>query len=156
VISLFGFRGVHPPGTWAMVEGLPHLLADGTAVRMARLAEVFELHWCTGWEQRANDHLPHLLGLPGPLPMVVLEGAAWRREDAGATGAHVGHWKLAPIDAHIAPDRPVAWIDDDLDDHCDAWAAARPGPTKLVRTDPATGMTDDHVRELLEWAERLS
>jgi hypothetical protein len=50
----------------------------------------------------------------------------------------------------------LAWIDDDLDDHCDAWAAARPGPTKLVRTDPATGMTDDHVRELLEWAERLS
>jgi hypothetical protein len=155
VISLFGFRGGHPEGTWAMVEGLPHLLSAGTAERLARLAEAYELHWCTGWDQRANDHLPHLLGLPGPLPLVSLEGKAWRRTDADAAGEHLGHWKLRPIEEHTGPDRPVAWIDDDLDESCDAWAAARPGPTKLLRTDPAVGLTDAHVAELLEWARSL-
>jgi hypothetical protein len=138
-----------------MVEGLPHLLSEGTADRLARLAEAFELHWCTGWEQRANEHLPHLLGMPGPLPMIALSGVAWRRTDVEASGEHVGHWKLAPIDAHVESDRPLAWIDDDLDERCDAWAAARPGPTKLVRTDPATGMTEAHVADLLAWAARL-
>ena len=31
---------------------------------LARLAARFECVWCTGWEDRADGHLPHLLGLP--------------------------------------------------------------------------------------------
>ena len=31
------------------------------------LEDLYEIVWCSGWEDRANDHLPHLLGL-GPYP----------------------------------------------------------------------------------------
>jgi len=48
----------------------------------------------------------------------------------------------------------VAWIDDAHDERCDAWASARPGPTLLLTTDPATGLTGEHVERLLAWAEQ--
>ena len=100
----------------------------------------FELVWCTGWEEKANDYLPVALHLPGPLPHLTL--------DRGANG----HWKLASIDAFAGSLRPLAWIDDDHDERARAWAAARPGPTVLVTTEPATGITAAHVSELLSWA----
>ena len=61
------------------------------------------------------------------------------------------HWKLAAIDAH-AGDRPLAWIDDALDERCERWAADRAAPTLLVRTDPAVGLTAGHVEDLVAWA----
>ena len=36
----------------------------GRAPSSRRLAGTFECVWCTGWEDRAGTHLPHLLGLP--------------------------------------------------------------------------------------------
>ena len=35
------------------------------------LGDDFELVWCSGWEEKANDHLPHLMGLP-TLPHLLL------------------------------------------------------------------------------------
>jgi hypothetical protein len=113
-----------------------------------RLAEHFEPVWCTGWEERAEDHLPHLLELPGGWPFVPLGTIPRVR-----TGTSVaGHWKLDPIDAYAGAHRPLAWIDDVLDDACEAWAAARPGPTLLIKTDPAVGLTEDQEAALLRWA----
>ena len=65
------------------------------------------------------------------------------------------HWKLGAIDRHVEPSRPLAWIDDAHDDACRSWATARPGPTLLVTTDPAIGMTELEVDELLAWARGL-
>jgi hypothetical protein len=50
----------------------------------------------------------------------------------------------------------VAWIDDSLDDACEAWAAERPGKTLLIGTNPAVGITDEHVDTLLSWAHAAS
>ena len=33
--------------------------------RLLRLAEHYDLVWATGWEDKANDYLPKILGLPG-------------------------------------------------------------------------------------------
>ena len=146
VISLFGFdRAAPPPGNPAVVEGIPHWLSSDAGRHLADLREHFECVWCTGWEDRANDHLPHLLGLAGPFPYLRLAPPGSPR-----------HWKLDAIDAHAGADRPVAWIDDDLDERCEAWAAERPGPTLLVRTDPAVGLTGDHVERLRAWAAELA
>ena len=93
----------------------------------------FELAWCTGWEEKANDYLPVALGLAGPL--------AARRVRAGGRPADA-HWKLGGIDRHVDPSRPVAWIDDAHDDGCRSWAPPAPGPTLLVTTDPAVGITE--------------
>jgi hypothetical protein len=92
--------------------------------------------WCTGWEERAEEHLPYHLGLPG----------GWRHLTLGRG------WKLPAIDAAIPAARPLAWVDDDHGEAAAAWAAARAGPTLLVRTDPSVGLTDAHVASLEAWA----
>jgi hypothetical protein len=142
VLSLFGFdHACPPPGCPTAVDGIPHWLSDGAGPRLERLSRTFECVWCTGWEERAEEHLPRLLGLPGGWEHLRFE------ESAADT-----HWKLAALEAHAGRDRPLAWIDDGHDAYCAAWAAARPGPTLLVSTDPAVGLTDAHVARLEAWA----
>lgn len=142
VLSLFGSGVDRARCTPALVEGIPHFLSRDAAARLARLAERFECVWCSGWEDRADGHLPHLLGVPAGWAHVAF---ADRPQDAA-------HWKLHAIDAHAGPDRAAAWIDDAHDEHCRAWAAARPGPTLLVTTDPAVGLTGAQAAQLEAWA----
>jgi hypothetical protein len=147
VISLFGFDQTGPPeGRFVVVDGNPHLISARAGERLGRLAEVFDCVWCTGWEDRAEEHLPLLLGLPG--------GWAHLTFPIAPTGGL--HWKLEAIEAHAGPERPVAWIDDAHDESCARWAAEREGATLLVATDPAVGLTDEHVATLLRWARATS
>jgi hypothetical protein len=146
VISLFGFEmDIRPAGRFLMVDGIAHFLSGSAGDHLRQLAVDFELTWCTGWEEKANDYLPAALGLDGPLPYIPLTGSALPK----------AHWKLDGIEGVVAPDRPVAWIDDAHDDACANWAAARPGPTLLVATEPAAGITAEHVAELRAWAAEL-
>jgi hypothetical protein len=148
VISLFGFDWSDPPpGRPTTVDGLPHWISDAAGPLLTRLGAVFEPVWCTGWEDRAPEHLPHLLGLEGSAYPHLVFGPGPAAEDR--------HWKLAAIDAYAGPHRPVAWVDDAFDETCDAWAASRPGPTLLVRTDPAVGLTEAHAARLAAWAEEV-
>ncbi len=145
VISLFGFEpGSVPPGRYVNVDGIVHLLSATAGGHLRELAGAFELAWCTGWEDKANDYLPGALGLPGPLPWLCFDDVV-KEADA--------HWKLAAIDAFAGPHRAVAWIDDAHDHSCHAWAAGRKAPTLLVATEPAVGITGTHVRTLFEWAD---
>jgi hypothetical protein len=138
VVSLFGFDHTSPPpGFPVTVDGTPHWLSEDAGARLVRLDRTFECVWCTGWEERAEEHLPYFLGLPG----------GWRHLTLGEG------WKLAAIDAAIAPERPLAWIDDDHGEAAAAWASARAGPTLLVATEPASGLTDAHVSALEAWAQ---
>lgn len=147
MISLFGYDHATPPaGRYQLVDGIAHFLSATAGEHLRRLADQFELAWCTGWEEKANDYLPLALGLPGPLPHVVFDPAGRPTQ---------AHWKLAGIDRHVDPSRPLAWLDDAHDEGCRTWAAARPGPTLLITTDPAVGLTDREVEELLEWARGL-
>jgi hypothetical protein len=144
VISLFGFDFASPPpGEFRTIDGIVHFLSAAAGPILVRLAERYELVWCSGWEEKANDYLPAFLGLPGPLPFLHFDRAVGR--------AHA-HWKLAAIDAYAGPSRPLAWIDDALDQECDRWAAARTGPTLLVRTDPRAGLTAVQNAELSGWS----
>ena len=147
VISLFGFRSDGaPPGQFHWVDGIAHCISDGAGPRLRRLAENFELVWATGWEEKANEYLPLLLDLPDDeLPVLTFDGRA-------VFGT--AHWKVGAIDEY-ATDRPAAWIDDSLDERCTDWAAGREAPTLLVETNPAEGITDAHVEQLLDWASAL-
>jgi hypothetical protein len=147
VISLFGFDPARPPdGRFEMVDGIAHYLSARAGEHLRVLSEQFELAWCTGWEEKANEYLPLALGLPADLSHVIFEG---RERPPGA------HWKLAAIDAHVGPLRPLAWIDDGHDDRCTAWALARSAPTLLVATEPSEGITAEHVARLRAWAAQL-
>lgn len=147
VISLWGFDSdARPRGGFHNVDGVMHFLSAGAGNHLLALAERFELVWCSGWEERANEHLPRALALPRELPFLSFDRNPGRGH---------GHWKLPAIEAYAGPDRPVAWIDDAHDDACRAWAAARRAPTLLVATTPVTGLTDDHAAQLIAWADRL-
>lgn len=144
VISLFGFDSTPPAdrGRFHLVDGIPHFISSTAGSRLNRLAERYELVWATGWEERANDYLTTLLGLP-VLPVLHFG------PDARFGTAH---WKLGPI-GEYARGRPLAWIDDSLDEECHAWAEERHEPTLLVPTDSAVGIEEAHVDALLAWVE---
>jgi hypothetical protein len=148
VISLWGFPSdERPDGTWHSVEGIPHFLSATAAGHLHELARWFDLVWCSGWEERAGEHLPALIGAPD-IPHLSFD------RNPGKANAH---WKLAAIERH-AGDRPLAWIDDALDERCEAWAADRAAtaPTLLLRTDPAAGLTGDGVERLRRWAAAVT
>ncbi len=85
--------------------------------------------------------LPNILGLADDLPFLTFDGRA---------RFGTAHWKVEAIDEY-AGDRPVAWVDDCLDETCHAWAADRRGPTLLVPTESDQGLTEAHVDALLDW-----
>jgi HAD domain in Swiss Army Knife RNA repair proteins len=150
VISLWGFpMNSRPPGAFAVVDGIPHFLSTRAAEHLLDLMPHFELVWCSGWEEKADEHLPALLGVPSGLEHLSFDGRSRAEVSARA------HWKLAAIDEHAGTDRPLAWIDDAFNDACHAWAAQRGAPTLLVATDPATGLQDEHAARLRTWARRL-
>src|ERR1700736_5552289 len=82
VISLFGASfasvsaerrgndGAAPKGSFHSIEGIPHFFSSAAAAHLLELWPLFELVWASGWEERANEHLPHLLGLPEALPFL--------------------------------------------------------------------------------------
>lgn len=148
VISLFGFGAEdRPPGDYHLVDGLHHYISGSAGERLGRLADSYELVWATGWEHRANEHLPTLLDLPGrELPTLSFdERPTWGE----------AHWKVSAVDRY-AGDRAAAWIDDSLDERCERWARDRAAPTLLVTTEPAVGITAEQVEQLLDWAGKVS
>lgn len=147
MISLFGFEpSGSPPGKFHSIDGILHCIGSEAASRLARLAERYELVWATGWEEKANEYLVHILGLPEELPVLTFDGRA-------VFGS--SHWKLEAIDEY-ARGRPAAWLDDNLGEECERWAAGREEPTLLVPTENALGVTDEHVELLLRWAREVS
>src|ERR1700721_886313 len=77
VISLFGFDHRRPPaGHHALVDGTMHFVSATAAGLIDELARAFELVWCTGWEEKADEHLPAQLGLPrGPAHLTCVAAA---------------------------------------------------------------------------------
>jgi hypothetical protein len=146
VLSLFSEPGAPAPlreDTHVLnVEGIIHLIAMDNCRRLASLQDSFELVWATGWEDKANDDLLRLVGLAEPLEVVRFDG---RKYD------HQAHGNLGALDAHSG-ERPLAWIDDALDDACREWAASREFPTLLVETETHIGITDSDVERLAAWA----
>jgi hypothetical protein len=184
VISLFGppaagsrerlaADGTPLDGSFHAIEGIPHFLSSTAAAHLLSLAALFELVWASGWEERANEHLPHLLGLErlpflrfprgivvagaGIIPGGSVAGAEGPGGSSGASGpqATMAHWKLESVDAY-AGRRPLAWIDDAFNPACHQWAAARASPTLLVRTEPELGLTSREAALLREWALELA
>jgi hypothetical protein len=158
VISLFGGvragigshidSSTRPDGVFHSIDGIPHFLCTVAATQLLALAADFDLVWASGWEEKAEEYLPHLLGLPAGLPFL-------RFERGGGAGRSLGgHWKLDAIDAYAGP-RPLAWIDDAFDESCHVWAAARSAPTLLVQTAPAYGLDATKAQQLTEWARAL-
>jgi hypothetical protein len=151
VISLFGFDqpdtpqahadpANKPPGDYHLVDGMLHCINTQTGPQINRLTKIYEVVWASGWEDKANQYLPQILGVP-EFPYLTFDGRA---------RFGTAHWKLEAIEEY-AKDRALAWVDDSLDPSCYEWADARDAPTLLVPTDSAVGMTETHVGALESW-----
>jgi hypothetical protein len=141
VVSLFGFEEMEDaPGALHLVDGMLHCISRPAGARLNRLGSTYELIWASGWEDRANDHLPAILGMP-ELPYLTFDGRA---------RFGTAHWKLEALEEY-AGDRPLAWIDDSLDSSCYEWAEAREAPTLLVLTESSIGLEEAHVAALEAW-----
>lgn len=148
VLSLFGLDPSTESHQEALhwIDGIAHCIPRDSGRRLIRLAEHYELVWATGWESRANEHLPEILGLPfSDLACLTFGGRA-------VFGS--SDWKLDAVAAY-AGTRPAAWVDDNLDESCRLWARARQAPTLLVDTSCDVGLTDEHVDRLIEWADEV-
>ena len=99
--------------------------------------------WATGWEERANDHLPHLLGLRGRPPRAHL----WRprplrhrpleARSARGVRAATGRWpgSTTPSTRAVTRGRP----------------SEAPRPCSCP-TESDVGLTDAQVDAILDWA----
>ena len=108
----------------------------------AQVANAFDIVWATTWAEHANRVIAPKLGLP-TLPTV-----AFNMDERALTP------KLRSVIDAVG-DRPCAWVDDDLHEDANTWAAGREVPTLLMHVDGRKGMTRRHVDRLLNWAAML-
>jgi len=137
-------------GSFHAIDGIPHFLSSTAAAHLLSLEPCFELVWASGWEEKANEYLPYLLGLPRSLPFIPFS----RRTTVNAGTPHA-HWKLESIADYVGR-RALAWVDDAFNAACHRWARARGAPTLLVSTAPELGLTAQEAGTLLRWARQLA
>lgn len=121
------------------------------------LADHAELWWATMWQAQAGPVFGVVAGLGHDWPYLDFDGAY---EPGGSpfiqrTGEGVGGYKWPRILEMGATNRPLVWIDDDMDDAHLEWAAARDAsgvPTLFVRPDPAEGFTFEHFLRVLAFS----
>lgn len=121
----------------------PHRLRADHGAWLLELSEIYDLVWASAWGIVAHEKLSAILHLH-QFPYVPMPDIPFAPAD-----------KVPAIDRYVE-DKAVAWIDDLIVEETLAWATSRKAPTLLVQTDPATGMTRDHVDQLLAWASALS
>jgi hypothetical protein len=118
-------------------------LSRDVAEHLHHLGELFQLVWCTAWEDHAAEFLAPLLGLPA-MPVIRFD----------ETIMEECHWKWPAIEA-FAGDRAFAWIDDEIGRDDLARARKRSVPTLLVRVEGTHGLHDVHVEQLERFAQEL-
>jgi len=98
VLSLFGFQSdTRPDGVWINVEGIVHLISASASEHLHRLAAPFDLVWCSGWEEKANEHLLGALVMPVALPFLTF---------TAQDGANARFFKPASRENHAMFDLP--------------------------------------------------
>ena len=123
------------------------------------LASAYDLTWATTWEDEANEHIAPLLGLP-QLPVIKFthDHDDFPEKKDGTLLDVPRTWKLSAVREYVG-DRPLAWIDDDLQRDAVLWAMSREGDdgpkTLLLKIDPGMGLLEHHVKKLRDFAESL-
>lgn len=157
-------------------------LNPGHGAMLRSLADVFELHWATAWEDAANRIVAPLIGLPelpvihwGDYPLVNRPLTVLPPYEETLTALATGrrrsvemlHWKTRSIAAYVAAlrddtgsdggGRAFVWMDDEMTD-ADRHHLSRVstlGPHLLHRIDAAIGMLHADIALMRDWAEAL-
>lgn len=123
-------------------------LSHDTGVRLAGLAEAYDLAWATTWGTEANRLIAPRLGLPTDLPVVPLARPAFvatRRS-----------WKTEQI-ARWVGQRPFAWFDDEINRATRDWLSrsGAVGPHLALRVPNTVGLVAADVALLAGFAAGL-
>jgi hypothetical protein len=134
-----------------LARGYQIQIADGLIDRLRRMIEPFNPIWATAWEHHAAIEIS---------PLIDGVGADWDHIEFPYFGNDPrvrNTWKLEGVLAWAErPENasvPLIWVDDDLDEDAEEWAAERTAAgayTLLVRTDADQGLTDEDVTRALE------
>jgi hypothetical protein len=129
-----------------LAQRFPIRVPAGTRERIATLETLFECIWATSWEDKARSDLAPDLGFGADWPVIRFQ------DDFPDSGT----WKLPGVRRFVElPDngnRPLAWIDDDLEPDALEWAAHRTRagvPTLMVRPDADVGFTSRQFDRLV-------
>lgn len=148
---------VHRPDA---AEPVPVLVSKELGAALDKLDRLYTIVWATSWGLTANRLLSPLLGT-APWPMI-----EWGADPPAAT-EHGGSWKTPYVArwlAHFAmPDPepvPWVWVDSTITEADRDWFRAHyrsrhRGPTvphRLMPIDAATGLREDDLAELADWA----
>lgn len=132
-------------------------LAKVLAGYMEELVEHFIPVWCTTWDEDANEYFAERLRMPY-LPVIPTREA----RSSELTHAELDpianvHWKTPAIVKYIKT-RPYAWVDDELGQGDQDYAAMRTAlvaPTLMMKTREREGLLRHHVDKLITWAELI-
>jgi hypothetical protein len=121
VISLFGFDPSRPPeGRFELVDGIAHFISATAGEHLCTVLDRFDLVWCTGWEEKANEYLAPELGLPGSLPHLALARTSVVRTPTGSSTRSTA-----------ASGRGDRWRGSTMPSaKCEAWASRRAAPLR--------------------------
>jgi hypothetical protein len=140
---LLPFREQRAASGWRHVT--LHWDFEDNGPRLRRLMQHFDLVWCTTHD--ANGYVGPAHGIE-PRPEIDLSTTPC------PPGPRDTCWKLPRVIEFVG-DRPLAWVDDDLEDDAFEWARDRGSPTHLAKMQREVGITGDTVSELEDFAARL-
>ena len=145
-ISVFGFpHDGPPPGAIHTSTALPTASATAAASYFRASASITSSSGRPGGRTARTSTCPGSSASTAPWPTLSFD----EQPDLGHGALEAG-----ARSTRYAAGRPAAWIDDSLNEECFAWAEGASEPTLLVHTDPAVGITPEHVDLLVDWAQR--
>ncbi|WP_090852734.1 hypothetical protein [Nocardioides lianchengensis] len=111
------------------------------------VAEIFEITWCTTWNQGANVDIGPRIGLPR-LPVLELD-----LEDHEAAQfkcpSRRQFWKVSQVIGAVGT-RPFAWLDDEVSRYDRAAVRHRKACLRFV--DPGKGLRQKDIDFIVRWA----
>lgn len=140
----------------ARADGYELLLRPEHVEWVAMLGQRFDMVWATMWQERATSQLAPVVGFGQDWPWIDFT-AHQAHVTTQRTGVGVGSYKFPGVVA-TAVDRPMVWIDDDLEASIYEWAAARNAggiPTLLVQPRPEEGWTSAELAAVEAFADSL-
>ena len=138
----------------ATADGYELLLRPEHVAWLAALQARVDVVWATMWQDRAPAALAPVLGIGADWPWIDFAATQGFRSHQ-RTGEGIGSYKFPGVVA-AAGDRPLVWIDDDLEPAIYDWAAGRTEdgvPTLLVQPSPAEGWTAAEHAAVLAFVE---
>ena len=150
---------VRAPAGWhsTRVDGYHLLLNPAHAEWVEALSERFDMVWATMWQDRAPAALAPEVGFGADWPYIDFQRHQSHRTTR-RTGLGVGSYKFPGVVATVG-DRPMVWIDDDLEPAIYEWAAKRDAegiPTLLVQPSPAEGWTKAEFDAVIAFAASVA